>query len=382
MTRGYPTVKYKTLGIFEFDQAKALVKQGCKVVYAAVDLRSIRRWRKWGITRERISGVDIYAINIPLGRTPNAVRRLFSIFGLKVLYRRIIREQDIPTIMHAHFTDFAYAALRLKKITGIPLVATEHSSQINKEKIDKDLYTIASEVYHNVDSLIAVSPSLGRMINKHFKISPVYVPNAIDLEIFKYRNRVKDSSFNFVSTANLIDTKRLDLTIEAFYEAFKDEHNVKLTIFGQGPEKKALVGLIKRYNLVSRIILKGLCSRETIAAHLETGDCFVLASQSETFGVSYAEALATGTPVIATRCGGPELFVNEFNGLLIDVNDKKQLVEAMKNMYDHIDQYDRESIAREISMKFSPEVVANKIIKVYGKLKPVNGMIQFRRTEQ
>ena len=37
ITRGYPTNKYKTNGIFEFDQTKALVKQGCKVIYVAVD---------------------------------------------------------------------------------------------------------------------------------------------------------------------------------------------------------------------------------------------------------------------------------------------------------------------------------------------------------
>jgi len=49
IARGYPTNKYKTYGIFEFDQAKALAKQGHKVVYAAIDLRSIRRWRKWDL---------------------------------------------------------------------------------------------------------------------------------------------------------------------------------------------------------------------------------------------------------------------------------------------------------------------------------------------
>ena len=47
VARGYPTEKYKMNGIFEFDQAKALVQAGHKVIYAAVDVRSIRRWRKW-----------------------------------------------------------------------------------------------------------------------------------------------------------------------------------------------------------------------------------------------------------------------------------------------------------------------------------------------
>ena len=67
VARGYPSEKYKMNGIFEFDQAKALAQEGHKVVYAAVDVRSIRRWRKWGIEKKTIYGVELYAINIPGG---------------------------------------------------------------------------------------------------------------------------------------------------------------------------------------------------------------------------------------------------------------------------------------------------------------------------
>lgn len=75
IARGYPTNKYKMNGIFEFDQAKALVEAGHNVFYAAIDLRSLRRWRKWGIERKSIDGVNIYAINIPCGRIPKIVLR-------------------------------------------------------------------------------------------------------------------------------------------------------------------------------------------------------------------------------------------------------------------------------------------------------------------
>ena len=45
VSRGVPTEKYLTNGVFEFDQAKALVQEGCEVVFLALDLRSIRRTR-------------------------------------------------------------------------------------------------------------------------------------------------------------------------------------------------------------------------------------------------------------------------------------------------------------------------------------------------
>ena len=51
----------------------------------------------------------------------------------------------------------------------------------------------------------------------------------------------------------------------------------------------------------------GLCSRKDIAEFLKKR-CFLLASQAETFGVVYIEALASGIPVIATRCGRPGMY--------------------------------------------------------------------------
>ncbi|MFY9282731.1 MAG: glycosyltransferase [Miniphocaeibacter sp.] len=158
--------------------------------------------------------------------------------------------------------------------------------------------------------------------------------------MFKLKSKVKSKNFNFVSTGNLIDTKRMDLTIKAFYKAFKGNTKITLTIFGQGPNHKSLEELINQYKLSDQVKLMGLCSRKKIAEQLSKSNCFVLVSQSETFGVAYIEALAMGVPVIATKCGGPEGFVNKDNGIMIDVDNEEQLIEAMHYMYKNIEKYD------------------------------------------
>lgn len=368
ISRGYPTEKYKTNGLFEFDQARALASQGCKVVYAAIDLRSIRRWRKWGIRKKRKDGVDIYSINIPVGGLPINLLARISTMGLKILYKHINKEQGKPDLMHAHFTNAAYTASILKDETNIPLVVTEHSSQINKDNIDKDLYKMAKIAYSKADSLIAVSPHLANMINKKFSIQPIYIPNMVNLDIFIYEEKIGSHTFNFVSTGNLIDLKRMDLTIEAFYQAFGNNPKVTLTIFGQGPKKEMLNDLIDKYKLESQVKLMGLSSREEIADQYKKSHCFVLASQSETFGLAYVEALAMGLPVIATRCGGPEGFVNDKNGLMVDINNPQQLSQAMGHMYNNIDNYNGKNISKETKEKFSPQTIANKLIDIYKKL--------------
>jgi glycosyltransferase involved in cell wall biosynthesis len=365
ISRGFPTNKYKMNGIFEFDQAKALAKSGSKVVFAAIDMRSIRRWRKWGLERHEIDGVNVYVINIPGGRLPKAILHKVTSIGLRILYKVILKELGKPDILHAHFTDLGYAAAKLKQQVNVPLVITEHSSLINKKVIEKQLFDTAKVAYEQADTVIAVSPSLANGIKDKFNIKSIYVPNIVDTDLFTYAIRGEGETFNFVSIGNLKYGKRMDLTIESFYIAFHDVPLVTLTIFGEGEERAKLEGIIEKHRLESRVVLMGMCSRDVIKEKLKSIDCFVLASRSETFGVAYIEALASGVPVIATKCGGPEVFVHEENGCLIPVDDLDALVSAMKYMYKNSIAYDRKKISAEIKLKFSPECVSRKLLEVY-----------------
>lgn len=368
ISRGYPTNKYKLNGIFEFDQAKALAKAGCKVVFAAVDVRSIRRWRNWGLERHEADGVHVYVINIPCGRIPNVILHKVSSIGLNILYKRILKELGKPDVLHAHFCNIGYVASKLKQQINVPLVITEHLSSLIKPVIEKQLLNIAADAYRQADAVLAVSPALVDAIEKNFHIKAVYVPDIVDTDKFTYTPRGASTTFNFVSAGHLIYHKRMDLTIEAFDKAFHNFSHVTLTIFGEGNERPKLKKLIKEYGLAERVVLMGTCSRKVIAETLKDCDCFVLASRAETFGVVYIEALAVGVPVIATRCGGPEAFVHEGNGLLIPIDDVDELANGMKYMYQNSSAFDREKISAETMHKFSPERVAKKLVAVFGEV--------------
>ena len=112
----------------------------------------------------------------------------------------------------------------------------------------------------------------------------------------------------------------------------------------------------------------GLRPREEIAQRLSDSDCFVLASVSETFGVSYLEALSCGVPVIATRCGGPECFVNDHNGMMVEPDDVDALSSAMLTMYCNDGSYNREAIAAQIRENYSSQAVASRLMQEYQQL--------------
>lgn len=370
ISRGYPTKKYPMNGIFEYDQAKALSDYGHNVIFGFVDLRSIRRFRKFGFEKFEKDGILHYGINIPLGRFPRSVLSFFGYHGLKILYKKIKKECGKPDLMHSHFLYKSNDAVQLKKNNNLPLVITEHLSNLMEENIDTELLEVGDKTYKNADEVITVSPGLKKVIKNEFNLKTKYIPNIVDTEIFQFNNlnKTNNKEFNFISVGALIDRKGMDLTINAFNKAFKNNPGIKLTIIGGGREKKNLESLIKELNLEDRIKLTGRIERKKIAEYFKQSDVFVLASKGETFGVVFIEAMASGLPVIATRCGGPEHFIKKEQGLIIEKNNIDKLVKAMKNIYKNIDSYDNKKISKMTVEQFSPESVAEQITEVYKKV--------------
>ena len=70
--------------------------------------------------------------------------------------------------------------------------------------------------------------------------------------------------------------------------------------------------------------------KEELLKKYQEADVFILNSIQETFGCVIIEALSCGVPVISTRCGGPEYIITPETGILIDINDKKQLINAIQ----------------------------------------------------
>ena len=85
ISRGYPTGKYPLNGIFEFDQAKALANLGHKVIFASVDMRSIRRIRKWGIEKIKKEG-RYMVLTFQLEGTKKYFILLYSLWIKKTIY--------------------------------------------------------------------------------------------------------------------------------------------------------------------------------------------------------------------------------------------------------------------------------------------------------
>ena len=368
VARGLPSERYKMNGIFEYDQARALSNWGIKIVYIALDLRSFRRWRRWGIQRKVQEGMIIYQVNIPVGAVPDKVLCYFGKKILSYVFKRIVQKEGKPDIIHAHFVQQAYMATVIKQRYRVPLIITEHSDDVNKQVIKKDIFYIAKQAYTIADAVLVVSEALKRRIQEQFKIDAKIISNIIDFSCFRYIERKQKDYFQFVSVGGLIPGKQMDLLIDSFHMAFQDDKKVYLKIFGEGTERVILEKKIELYNLSERVLLLGLQDRQNIFREMEKSDCFILLSKAETFGMAYVEAMATGLPVIATRCGGPEEFVNEQNGILVPINNSEAVVKAMIKMRDSAIKYDSRKISEYVIQKYSNNSIVTQLVEVYTKV--------------
>ncbi|SKC41486.1 Glycosyltransferase involved in cell wall bisynthesis [Bacteroidales bacterium WCE2004] len=369
VSHGIPSKEDAQWGCFELDQARALSSLGYNVTIAAIDGRFRLLWRKIGIkttTFEQIKAYLYFLIPLKAFVFPFLQRRIRARM-FDHLFMQIVKENGVPDIIYAHYL-FTIDSLKVvrKHFPEIPVVGIEHWSELCKSRVPKGLLRCGKDAYQLVDRLLAVSPSLQEQIKKHFGKESEVVYDMVDqyfLDVPLAKRPSGNEPFRFASCGSLIPRKGFDVLIKAFAK-IKDS-TAELLIIGEGPEKEALKELSQAEGVASRVRFLGRIPREEIAAVYATCSAFALASRAETFGVSYIEAMAMGIPAIATPCGGPEHFMNDTCGLLVDVDDVTGLTRAMDSVEEHIGDYSPEAIREYVHSRFSGEVIAKQLEKIF-----------------
>ncbi len=166
--------------------------------------------------------------------------------------------------------------------------------------------------------------------------------------------------------ADLVDrTKNVSGVIRALAQVVANGVNARLTIIGDGPDRAMLTGLAEELDLADRITFLGRLPNTGVIDHMAHTWAVVINSRVETFSVVTGEALAQGKPVIATRCGGPQGFVTEENGILIPVGDTDALAAAMYTLMEQATKYDPERIRASVNARSSPEAVGQAFLRIH-----------------
>ena len=120
------------------------------------------------------------------------------------------------------------------------------------------------------------------------------------------------STLNFITAANFIKRKNIDLLIKAF--SLHKDKAFTLKIIGSGKEEKKLKKLCNKLNLENKIIFIGKLPQEKVFDEMKKSQIFILPSINETLGLVYLEASACGCLCIGTKNTGIDgIFQNNIN---------------------------------------------------------------------
>ncbi|MGB4614300.1 MAG: RecX family transcriptional regulator [Erysipelotrichaceae bacterium] len=305
----------------------------------------------------------------------------------------IIKSLELD-IIHAH-TEFSIGifARICSRLLSIPLISTYHTTYedythyvnlINSDIIDNMAKTVVAKLskLYGDSSIEVISPSekTKEMLLRYDIRSDIHViPTGLDLKRFNVNNRdinkvkeirdkygILDDELFVISLGRIAEEKSIDIIIDAFKYVKEDNIKAKLLIVGSGPEEDSLKKQVKALNLEDYVIFAGKKPSEIVPSYYLASDVFVSASLTETQGLTFIEALASGLPVFAR----PDDVLNElvFDGKTgFYFNTPKELSEKLKK-YIELNDEEKNIIkynAVNVVKPFNSEEFGKKVLNIY-----------------
>ncbi len=330
---------------------------------------------KKNIFLEKPNTIDLPNVKIVHFFYINKFETFFSYYSkLSHLFQPIVKN-NARVIIHAHFLNMGYQALKLKNEFDVDFILTEHSSKfVHYFEQFRFNQTEVNNVLEAAHKIIAVSPNLRNDIIAHSNLQDEtkidVIPNGVDVERFFPTKEIK-MKFNLLFIGLLTERKGISILLEAFLR-IQINFDYTLTLVGNGDLLAYCEEFIKTHSLGKRIKLLGAIENSALPKIINQHHVLILSSFNESFGVVVIEALACGIPAIVTACGGPEYIVDEsFLGQVIPIGNSGALANAIEKVRSNYTHYNPSKIRKNVEMRFSWNTIAAQILNKYDSL-PLN----------
>lgn len=356
ITNMYPSQKYPAYGSFVREMVRALAEfeaVSCEVV-------SISDRRK-GIFRNTLKYLRL------LLQTCKAT--LFSQYDVVNVHYMV------PTGL------IALPAFLLRRK---PLVITSHGSDVQLAVKNPILRVLTAFLLRKASKVIAVSEFLSLEIQKEFSLAAdkIEVINCgVDTALFAPKDKGAAKNSLGISPAekiilfvgNLISLKGLGPLMQAFPEIAAQIPDTNLVIIGEGPLRAEILAAAVKAQISDRVRLVGPMAHEQIPLWMACADVFVLPSLREGFGLVALEAMACGTPVVASRVGGlPEYIDAGKDGFLVEAGDVEGLMEKISLLLHHEQlRFEVGAAARRKSLNHDIRIQAKRLHHIFSQVSGV-----------
>jgi glycosyltransferase involved in cell wall biosynthesis len=277
---------------------------------------------------------------------------------------------DKKTIFHVHVAqayvpEIVYFVTKIRKIKYIAHLHTDLTPTgwlgfllpAYKKVILKPFFQSASKV-------IVLSEEYKDIVEKKYCLPDniIIVPNGVGIKFFVRKKIFNNTAHNLLYVGRLSKQKNVDNLLQAM-SSLKDKY--VLNIVGDGPERENLYELTKKLGL-KNVIFHGTLTDKHLVDIYAKADIFLLSSDYEGLSLSIIEAMASGTPVIASKVKGITSFV-EGTGILVDPPTSDNFAKEIDRLAHDKKLRIKLSISgREKTKHYLWKNVTKKIEKVYG----------------
>lgn len=237
-----------------------------------------------------------------------------------------------PDVVHSQceFMTFSYA-VKISRKCKCPLLHTYHTiyedyihylpGGLSSHKIGaafekKIVAQFSKRILNKTDQVIVPTEKVEKILEKYEVEEPISViPTGIDLK--RFRNMLTKEECEslkkqwniplgnkvLVSVGRLAKEKNLEEILNYFARLVYEEGKEALTllIVGDGPDRGRLEEITQKLDLTGKVIFTGMVNPREVGIYYQMGDIFVCASNSETQGITYIEALASGRPALCRK---------------------------------------------------------------------------------
>ncbi len=261
----------------------------------------------------------------------------------------------------------------------IPTVITSHGSDMMGYDIDNSFGSYCIKAINECDKIITISKKNDEVVIKNFpeaKEKSVTLKNGYDPKIFFLqdlnRKQVlqefginKDYKKIVLYAGRLTENKGIDVLLNA--TKIYENEDVLTIIAGGGGLLDDLKAQVERLKL-KNVVFVGDQAQENLSKLYNIADVLAVPSRVEGFGLVAIEALACGTPVVATNKGGMTDFINDEVGALVDVEDEVMLEKEISKILNKEKVFEREKLSKYAENNYSQKVVINDLINMYKEI--------------
>ena len=304
----------------------------------------------------------------------------YIFFYITTFLKILIKHYDMIYIHYASHSSLP--VIMASKFKKIKIYVNVHGSDVNPENKNKEKFQkytkkilqlsekiiVPSEYFYEliVDKYkldkkkIIVYPSAGISSSEFFEL------NKKDIENEKSKMNIDFDKKVFAFVGRITRGKGWDIYLNCIRELKLNNKKSVNIIAGDGPDKEKMLTKIKEFGLEKDVIILPLLSQPELLKIYNIIDALIFPTRGESLGLVAIEAMACGTPVIASDISAPKYYIkNDFNGYKFDCENYIEMYNILVKFIDN--NYKKNKLssgAKQTSKNYEREYIRSTLIDI------------------